>query len=513
MHMEKMEQSRLIREEATLSAVFYHAAQTHETSEEYLLPDYMPQVQRVISVRATALPESRFLTGKALEFGGTLAYSVLYMGEGGEIYCAPLTSEYTASASLGENAAVDAASIGVDTTVENVTCRVTAPRRLTLKCRLKSLITSLRPCSVADKLQESTGGRLTTADELAIERLTAEAEDTVLSRGDLTAAVSGNIGAAGKVIACNGTVRVEDATAGDGEVQVRGDVLLHVILLSSEGKYISSATKESFTESVLVPGAVSEGSARAWGRAASVSVTPGEDGCTWEVEFDLEAECAQPLKRTYTVDLFSTDCACEIETAETDSLRLLRCGVGAVTVSGEGVRQGKALADESVLDAYAVCSADRMEVANGKLLLAGTCTVTTLLLQNGDVVGEETVLPLKYEWDAPEAQDGAELLWRWSGEAVSVSVRPDGEKLNVHADIALSVCAMRRRKIRFVDSAVLTKSARRKEDDGCIRVCYPDVGEPLWEIAKRYGVARQTIRVENGLPEDESVCDGAPILI
>lgn len=511
--MEKMDQTNHTREEAVLRAVAYHATQSHEASEEYLLPDYMPAVRRVISVQATVLPETRFLNGKALEFGGTLAYSILYIGDGGEIYCAPLTSEYSASVSLGENAAVDAAAFGIDTTVETVSCRVTAPRRMTVKCRLRSQITYLHPRSVADKLQESAGARLTTADELAVERLIEEADDTVLSRGELTASVGGTLSDAGKVIACRGAVRVEETTAEEGCVKVRGDVLLHVIFLSPDGKYVASEAKAPFSESVTVPGAVLGSPSRAWGRAASVSVTPGEEGCTWEIEFDLEAECAQPCKCAYTADLFSTDCASETVTAETDSLCLLRCGQGALTVSGEGGRQSKALPEETVLDAYASCAAERLEVQKGKLCLTGTCTVTTLILQDGDIVSEETVLPLKYEWDVPASPDGGELLWRCSTDPVSVSVRAEGEKLNIHADAALSICAMQRGRIRFVESAVLNKSARRKSDDGCIRVCYPDAGEPLWEIAKRYGVSRQTIRMENGLPEGETVSDGAPILL
>lgn len=511
--MENRDQMIQTRDEICLSAVTHHTTQTHESTEDFLLPDYMPAIRRVITVQATTLPESRFLTGKAMEFAGTLAYSVLYIGEGGEIFCAPLTSEYSGSAVLAEDAVTDAASVGMDTTVESVTCRVTAPRRFTLKCRMKTVITALQSRPICEKMQESAGGRITAADEIAMERLTAEADDTCIARGELTATASGTLNVSGKVISCSGAVRVEEAIASQGAVAVRGDVILSAIILSQDGKYSVVNAKSPFTETVTVPAAQAGDCARAWGRAAAVSVTTAEEGGTWEIEFDLEAESVHAEKRTYTADLFSTDCAAAIETAETDSLRLLKCGQGAVTVSGEAGRQSKAVSGETVLDAHALCSAERLECRDGKLILHGTCAFTALILADGDITVEEFSLPLKYECDASDECDGGDILWRCAVETVSAAVRSEGDKLAAHADVSISLCALSRGKIRYVDTVTLTKSARRKADDGCIRICYPDAGEPLWDLAKRYGVARQTIRVENGIPESETTCDGTPILI
>ncbi len=511
--MEKLEQSRPANEEITLHALSYHASQTHESSEEFHLPDYMPAVRRVISVQATPLPESRFLTGKALEFGGTLAYSVLYMGEGGELYCAPLTSEYAASVSLGEDGASDAAAVGLDTAVENVTCRVTAPRRLTLKCRLRTTVTSIQPRRVADALQDISGARITAADEITVERLAVSADDAFFARGEMTASVSGNFSETGKVIACRASVHVEEATSDDGAVNARGEVILHTLLRTDGGKYVSTSLKTPFSESVPVSGAEAGDSARAWGRAASVSVSGAEEGGTWEIEYDLEAQSARACTRSYTADMFSTVYPCSVEMAETDSLHLLRCGQGTITVSGEGGRQSKAAEGECVLDAYASCTADRVEVRDGKLVISGNCAFTALILQDGDIVCEEFSLPLRYECDAGQVRGDGEIVWRCSADAVTVAVRAEGEKLNARAEVSLALCAMERSRIRYTAAATLTKSAARAADDGCIRICYPDKGEALWDIAKTYGVSRQTIRAQNGLSEAETVCDGAPLLI
>ncbi len=507
-----MEQMKLPREETRLTAVTHASTLTHESAEEFLLPDYMPAVRRIVSVAATPLPENRFLTGTALEFGGTLSYAVLYIGEGGELFEAPLTTEYTASAAIGENGVTDAAAVGIDTAVENVTCRVTAPRKLTLKSRMKTKLTATAPRVLSEEITESAGARLTPADEIAIERLKDETDDTCLARGELTATTEGTISAQGKVIRCRGAVRVEEAVASLGAVTVRGDVIVTVITLSPEGTYVSASAKEPFTETITVPGAEAGDAARASGRAASVTVTMGEDGARFEIEYDLEAEVARFGKCVYTADTYSTDCRAAATFAEADSLALVKCGQGSLTVSGEGERRSKPISGETVLDTYAVPSIEGVALQNGRLMLTGNCAVTVLLLSDGDVVAEELVLPWRYECDAA-VTDGADLLWRCAAESVGASARPEGDKLSARLDLALSMTVLRRDKIRCVQTVTLTKSEKREADDGCIRVTYPARGEALWEIAKRYGVSVETVRRQNGIPDTEKECDGVPLLI
>ncbi len=503
----------LNRTPAYLTAVAHHASQSHEAAEDFTLPDYMPAVRRVISVEAVPLPESRYFGGDALEFGGTLAFGVFYVGEGGELYCASLTTEYNASTALPGGAVTDAAAVGVDTVVETVSCRVTAPRRLTLKCRMKSKLTALTAVPVSDRLAESAGARLTPADELAVERLTAETPDVETARGTLTATVGGTFPGTEKVIRCGGALRVEEAVAAADTVTLRGEVVFSAVVLAPEGVYRRVSAKSPFTETVTVPGAQPGDSARGWGRAAAVTVTPGEGETAWEIEMDLEAETARASTRTYTADLFSTDCAAEVAWKETDSLALLRCGQSALTVSGEGGRQSKPVSGETVLDTRAVCTPEQLEWRDGRLILTGTCAVSAVILADGDVLSEEFTLPFRYECESAGGAAGGELLWRAAVETVAANARPEGDKLAVSLELCISLCALSREKVRCVETATLTKSARREPDDGCVRICYPDPGESLWEIAKAYGVSRQTVRAMNAMPDTAVTCDGTPILI
>ncbi len=494
--------------EQTLTAPALACTQTHETTEEFTLPDYMPAIRRILRVSATPLPESRFLTGSALEFSGTVSYSVLYIGEAGELYCAPLTSEYTASTACPEGTVADAAGVYVDTWVEAATCRVTEPRRLTLRSRLKTKLTAVSSVCPEDRLCTPEGDRVPAALADTAERLIATATGVSLARGETTAVAGGALSTAGKVICPRGAVKILTATAGDGAVTLSGEVLVFVLLRTEEGQYACVKEKAPFTEVVTVPGALPGDIARGYGRVAAITVTPGQTGATWEAEFDLEAEAARRTECPYTADLFSTAGETALTMRETENLRLLRCATGALTVNGEG---GHLPAGATVLDCEVVCTPDRVEARDGRLQLGGNCAATVLLLNDGEITSEEFSFPFKYTPDG-EA-DAGELLYRCTADVIGVTCRPAGEKLSVTAELSLSMTVLCKERVRYVSEATLAPGKGAEKTPGSIRICYPGEGESLWDIAKRYGVSRDAIRAENGLAGDVTVSDGAPILI
>ena len=498
----------------TLTSVSCLTTLTHDCAEEFTLPDYMPEIRRVLSVEACPLPESRFLTGAAMEFGGTIIYSVLYIGDTGELYSAPLSSEYNASVALGDAAVTDAAAVGIDTHLESVTCRASGPRKLSLKSRLKTGVAAYGAASLAQSVKDTAGRSV---EDAAVERMLHTAPDVQIARGEITSTVSGTVGVAPdtKVIACRGAIRVEETRAtGDG-VSVRGDAVLHLLCLSAGGELICVSAKAPISESIPVSGAAEGDPCRGWGRCAAVTVTTADPAVVaWEIEYDMEAECIHPAEVLYTADAYATSCASATETADFDSLRLIKCGVGALSCSGESGRQSKVTAGESVIRSDASASVERVEIGEGKkLIFHGNCGCRVLLAGNGEVITEEFSVPFRYETEAIARPESPDLLWRCSAEPVSVTARTEGDKIAVGVDLSLSMSVLSREKIRAVTAVVLDHSAPVEGEDGVVRICYPGEGETAWEVGKRYRADLQKLCRRNGLADAASPCGGSPLIL
>ena len=100
-----------------------------DVTEDFVLPDYIPEVRRVIGVRTTVSADGKYLSGDELETDGGVTYNVMYVGGDGAICMTSQTSSYTGRVPLKtEDDRFTPQDIVMTCTAENVNCRVTAPR-------------------------------------------------------------------------------------------------------------------------------------------------------------------------------------------------------------------------------------------------------------------------------------------------------------------------------------------------------------------------------------------------
>jgi hypothetical protein len=57
-----------------------------EVTGDYSLPDYLPEIKRLLRIRPALLPQSRFAGRDSVGLNGALDYYVMYMGQDGGVY-------------------------------------------------------------------------------------------------------------------------------------------------------------------------------------------------------------------------------------------------------------------------------------------------------------------------------------------------------------------------------------------------------------------------------------------
>lgn len=67
---------------------------TTDLGGDFSLPDYQPEIRRLLRIGASATPPARYAGGNGMDLAGTVDYFVLYMGNDDQVYCAPLSAEY-----------------------------------------------------------------------------------------------------------------------------------------------------------------------------------------------------------------------------------------------------------------------------------------------------------------------------------------------------------------------------------------------------------------------------------
>lgn len=490
---------------------------TGDAGGEVTMPDYYPEIRRVVCTTAKALPDSKFLSDGILEFGGTVAFSVLYIGDDNTLNCVNYAAEYSQSQSLPSQ--VTAGSIWVETAAENPQCRVLAPRRISLKARLRTRISADTAGECSLRALGADGRDAGGAGKSTLEELFETLDTVERHRAGATANVSGEIRERGctKPVACDGDVCVSSVTAGRDMVNVKGSVYIRCIVLSNDGLYSTVTAVLPFEEDISADGAAPGDISAAWGRVASVSVASDDASDDGEIkldaEFDIDVEWCRPIKVTVTKDVYSTEFETDTHREDFDVLSLLGCSSGALSVTGDMHRENSGEGGRDYL-VFATASPvfEKAECRDSKLCLSGNCIFKAYIASDGDISVEEVTVPLKYEVPALCGCTNGEIVWRAQPSAIEVHGRLDGDRLNLSAELCIFTEAVRKYRADPVSEVIMSAPRACGAEGGCIRVCYPREGEKVWEIAKRHGAAMSELERINRISGD-GVCDRTPIII
>ena len=488
---------------------FDYTAMT-ECQAEVSMPDYYPEVRRVVASFAEALPDSKFLSEGKLEFGGTVSFSVLYIGDDGSLCCVPYSGEYSDSIKLpGE--VEGGAAVKIIAAAENLQCRVTAPRKLLLKTRVKtSVISDSREyyeCTVKSSSGEPC--RRDTTESLL------KKEKTVFERwASTTGSCSGTIPDTGEIkpVMCLGSINIVSAIPVRDAVTVTGSAEICCIVLNENGVYSTVHGSIPFEETVAADGVRETDAAAATGRAAAVSVSSDGGVTGAEAEYDIDVTVCRNSELTVTDDMYSTAAVLDTVRTEYEPISLLSCHNGQLTVSGEIKKTGKSGGDDYIITAFAESTFDKAEAKSGKLTVTGECKVKVYIASGGDVLCEEGSFPVKYETPAKDSAENGEILWDCRASVINIEAKDAGDRINVTAELCIMAEAVKKYKTSPVTEARFT-SERTDGRSGCtIKLCRPEAGESIWSIAKKHHASMPELERINGVTRD-GVSDGKPIII
>ena len=469
---------------------------TAELADDFSLPDYKPEIRRMIGITATVSPAAHYLSPGHAEFAGPVRYSILYEGSDGGMWSADLPSEYDLDLTLDNDPTFepDGMIAYADVVCESVTVRVTAPRRLSVRARLRAdaVVLGMR------RLDETVSGAAgLAADDL--KRLEGSAETAEILR------------------ATNDPAEYTDTflpdDGGSGEVRVIccraeplvGEVSATVLLCRDpEGARPFAVTRRiPFAETVATDRAPERGaSCRAWGCVTSASAEPNENGeIVATVGLALTAEVASAVTVPYTRDVYSTKCESTVVMRESDAAAVKKCMNANITVSGG--EELAALGLDSgirIVDATANVLADSVECRTdgGRAVLTGKMRVRVVADNGAEIMGKDFDMPFRYETDL--SGDGAFVgggYSEWTVSAPVCRVRPDGERLS--ADCELAVSARFCGRVKLPSVAEVKVGDARAPRNGCMTVCYPTADDSLWSVAKRYGADAAVLAASNGL--------------
>lgn len=464
---------------------------TEEISNDYTLPDYQPEIRRILHVEANILPPAKYVNSNSAEFNGNIDYSVMYVGSDGALYSVPLIAEYNLETNIDSDNSFDfndGVTSCTDISSENITTRLLGPRKLNIKCRLKAHVRAYATMI----LDQKAIGEVS-ADSIRI--LEDKCEYCTFSRMvseslDLNEEIipeSNNC----RVVGADTKIFIENVTAGNEEVSVKGEIYLYLLTTNDEDQYQTKEIQRKipFVHTIESEDITDKTICCAVGIPSDLSITMEKDRIICNVSVIIDVETQRKEMFTYTKDIYSTSKECECNYKMYTLPTAGYCINGNFSVNDRLSKADLGLPQSfEIVNLYAFPNVDKLENTGNKNVITGQVKYTMLICSEGEYSAVDIFLPTKYEF---ESQNSNSSSLDANMKVICCHARQDSDNLSIDAEI--EVCAKGAGNIEINSLSEVEFTSEIKKKKGMFRIYYPSKDDSLWSVAKKFNVSSETI--------------------
>jgi len=468
-----------------------------DISEEFTLPEYEPEIRKILRVSAKVLPAGKYVGAGRAEFAGTVVYGLIYQGAEGECASVSLSSDYEFAVPMPSDDREVA--IYADTETDSVACRPVAARRLQFRTKLKSRIQMIVPSAFPECSAPPDAEILRNAG------ITSRTGRCTSGEFDVTGAL-GYVN--GNPLACDGTVFVSEISPGNGSVKCRGEVWVRAVYA---GERMESAERKiPFETEIEAEGVTPDCYVRAVPRCWSCEVSVQDGGGEAEVSavVEIEAEWCKNIVVPVTEDGYIPGKQSSIEKKRVYLAACRFCRSFNISASGSKALTGEDAKYRNVTAIWGEVDVDQPDADGDKAQFRGVATVHGVLTDSTDVnaAGEcspfKMEIPFKAFADAVGIPGGGQQSSCRSGELVGARVRVEKGTVFADVEIAISASVTEKKQVTTLVSVAADETSEIKESRPGLKAIYPTDGDTLWKIAKKHRVSIASVCALNGIGEE-----------
>lgn len=485
-----------------------------DISEEYILPDYLPDIRKILLVKSIITNKEISATEGSVGIDGNVSLNVVYVGNSGEIGCIKQT--YSFSDNIRSENIYDDSVISSVFELKNRSVRAMGPRKLVIKCKVAYDLSVRNKLCVSPRLVGGSG----IEDEFSLERKISEIEGANhLHFLESDIRVSEDVEYRGKepisdLVSYEVQPFVTECKYVDGKVNIKGQAKLWCLIACGKDDSVyyevvekSIPINHSF-EAALPGGLWNVGAVIEMGETECGLANDSYGECRLiQLDFDCIADVNAISNETilFTDDVFSTkyDYRTDKKSVSTEKLAKMLCA--NFSASGNGELGG---AENEVYSRIFMTSSDvdmRLEnVKNGRGIFVGECNMKVVAEgDNGNYVTGEFSFPIKYECSVPDIDEYTAVC---NCRLLDSRVSLDGNKINANVEVGINATVLERITADTVDTVTIDKdSPINNARDNMMVLYYPEIGETLWDVAKKYSVSRAALEKANNKSLSENL--------
>ncbi len=492
-----------------------------ESSCEYVLPDYMGDIKKILTTKARVVPGGRFIGDGGVEVTGVVEYEVLYADSENRLTAVNTASDYSVVLPTAQESYVGCSADG---RVSNFSIRITGPRKMSLKSTVETsaVITSSAALDVSGDVFGGERDPQYTSRTISVEnaRYGKSVEREYAEEAERVNAAADEI----EIIATGGSVRVLETRPTDGGVIIKGVLVIGAIVRTPEQPPFAIRREIPFEETVQIEGADRDMQFVADGVVTSAVCGVSEDGeesvisVNAIVEFDayaLENESVSVI-----TDAYLKECPTECKYDDLEYTTLGACQINEAVINEKINRESVGCADvrellmlDGEVRSFEVTPTQGGAEINGEIAISGTaCEINV----DGSVgyIPIKTTVPfsanVNYTCQTPENS-------RIECSVTLTSCEGLLDADDIHLSCTLKIksrleCASRIKRLAECTVGASEYTPSESPSPSHITVYYPTGADSLFSVAKRFHTTPEKIACDNMLTDTVATTDSSDSL-
>ena len=487
---------------------------TQEESAETIVPDYCPDIARIIDTEGKIFLHSRELHDGKAEVSGTVRVTVLYTPDG-ESGIRTLEFAMPFSALSDGKAWEDCVCLSVQTEAEFLETRVLNPRKVFTHCKLVSRFTGYRraPLTICSDVESDAALCVEKKQETQHTTLITQIAEKDFTFSDEMSISPGKDGAV-EILTSRVSAQVTETKIIGNKLIVKGIFPVNVLYRTADGACCSSGGELPFSQILEVEGASENAQVSVQlqftGTDFQVGSAADREGRQITVTLYLHAFSILRQEQTVTLlnDLYST--AYELG-YEAEPVSLIHDH--DVVVRRQTVREVLEIGvvADSVLDANVCCGSVSVTREGESFVLRTGASIRVLYLDEGGVpLMAERCVDVSCQMEAGE--DCRVSAKAACPDEVQASIGERGIEVRFPVEFQAQVSS-RKKCVSISSVRLLSETPRDMSGLPSLVLRSLSGQETLWMLAKRFHTTVPSILAANGWTEETEVPRDQMLLI
>lgn len=495
---------KITGDSVVINEVFYDGITEQPVDTDFTLPDYCPDIGKILKCRATPRITMRMLKKDQLTAEGVTRLEVIYLdGRDEHIRCCEHDLPFTVRIPL--NNCPDSAVVKTAVKVEYINCRAVSQRKLDIHgaFSLHAVVT-----------QQKNNDVLTDVEGAGIMVKKQQCEiSTAIGRTQAAFTISEALElAAGKppiasVIRSDATLRISECKPITNKLILKGEAILKFVYTTEpDGKIEAMEYSLPFNQFLDMTGVDDscETSCTAEISALEINLRTDSDGEYRRMSVDIRAFADASAYKNRGVsmisDAYSVECELNTERRYMEFERY--CG----TVSGKtncvgSIDTGKELAQ--VLDSWCELGSVETSLRGGKVYVNGKTLLCAIAgCSDGDRDYVEKTVPFECEIALPYSVSEGHTVCDAAVTGCTYTISGTS-KVDIKTEISVSACVYEDIKLPCICSVTPdTTRMKNRENEPAVVIYFAKAGEDLWNIAREHNASVESIQNDNDISNE-----------